>query len=178
MNRITLQANGILSADSKPVGTQPLRYLGCRLDLDAACTLRSYFHLLNTYAPLTQMGDFYQVLLDQYARCPDRDCRWTDYSGLEFAKVVEMIGFPDAPRLELYNALRGVKGERTEEIRNLPLEVLMDMPLRLGRLKHVIFGDRVDTFTFDTIYTLFEFIDGIAWDLSFHGVPPECQLRS
>ncbi len=178
MNRVTLQADGNLIVDAGKVAEQPLRYLGYQLHLEADCTLRSYFHLLNAHAALTHLGDFFTILLEQYGRCPQQDCRWPDFSCLEFAKVVEMIGFPGDPRLEVYNALHGVKGDKTEEIRALPLEVLMDMPMRLGRLKHVIFGDSVDTFMFDTVYTLFEFIDGIAWELSFHGTPPECQIRS
>lgn len=178
MNRVTLQADGHLVVDERPVAAKPMRYLGYQLQVDADCTLRSYFHLLKTYEPLNQLGDFFQILLEQYGRCPQQGCLWPDYSCLEFAKVVEMIGFPGDPRLEIYNALRGVKGQETEEIRALPLEVLADMPIRLGRLKHVVFGDRVDTFTFDTVYTLFEFIDGVAWELSFHGTPPECQIRS
>ena len=50
------------------------------------------------------------------------------------------------------------------------------MPLKLGMLKHIIFGDKVDVFEFDTVFSLFEFIDGIVWELSFHGTPKECAL--
>ena len=51
------------------------------------------------------------------------------------------------------------------------------MSLKLGRLKHVVFGDKVDIFEFDTVFTLFEFIDGITWELSFHVTPEQCELR-
>ena len=47
----------------------------------------------------------------------------------------------------------------------------------LARLKHIVFGDKVDIFEFDTVFTLFEFIEGIAWELSFHVAPTECALR-
>ncbi len=47
----------------------------------------------------------------------------------------------------------------------------------VGYLKHVIFGDKVDVFEFDTFYNFFEFIDGIAWELSFHGAPAKCEIR-
>jgi hypothetical protein len=50
------------------------------------------------------------------------------------------------------------------------------MPVALGKLRHVIFGDRADRFEFDTVYTLFEFIDGIAWALSFHNAPEQCGI--
>jgi hypothetical protein len=178
MNSVTLRANGTLAAGSKPVTENPLMHLGHQLQLDPDCTLRSYFHLLDAYEPLTRLGDFFTILRRQYDQCPGSGCLWPEYSCLEFAKVVEMVGFPGDPRLDIYNAFQGRKGDTLEEIRSLPLAVLVDMPIRLGRLRHVIFGDSVDTFEFDTIYTLFEFIDGVAWELSFHGAPPECQIRS
>lgn len=178
MNQVTLRPNGLMEVGAKPVTNQPLLYLGYQLQLAPECTLRSYFQMIDTYAPFSQLGDFFQILREQYARCPAQGCQWPDYDCLEFAKIVEMIGYPGEPRLEIYNAFQGVKGAEAEEIRTLPLEVLLDMPVRLGNLKHKVFGDQVDTFEFETVYSLFEFIDGIAWELSFHGVPPECQLRS
>lgn len=178
MNQIMLKPDGVLEVDGKPIASAPLSYLGFGLRLADTCTLRSYFRMLETYAPFNDLGDFFDVLLRQYGGCPAEGCTWPDFSCLEFAKTVEMIGFPGKPRLEIYNSLHGVVGNATAEIRTLPLEVLVDMPLRMGRLKHVVFGDSVDTFEFETIYTLFEFIDSVAWELSFHGVPPECQIRS
>jgi hypothetical protein len=87
-----------------------------------------------------------------------------------------MIGVPKK-RLEIYSAIRGMHKSDSVEIRSLQLTSLLDMPLKLGRLKHVVFGDRVDIFEFDTVFTLFEFIDGITWELSFHVIPEQCELR-
>jgi hypothetical protein len=178
MNQATLKPNGVLEVDSRSVTSEPLMYLGHALHLDPDCTLRSYFHMLRTYVPFIQLGDFFDVLHRQYAKCPDSGCQWPEFEYLVFSKTVEMTGYPGEPRLDIYNALRGVNAETTEEIRSLPLEVLLDVSMRMGQLKHVIFGDTVDTFEFDTVYTLFEFIDSVAWELSFHGAPPECQIRS
>jgi hypothetical protein len=178
MNQVTLKADGMLAAGEMMVGAQPLLYLGYQVHLAPDCTLRSYFRMLEAYAPFAQLGDLVQVVRQQYDHCPAQGCLWPEYQCLEFFKTVEMIGYPGQPRLEIYNAFHGIKDAATEEIRALPLAVLLDMPIRLGKLKHVVFGDTVDIFTFDTGYTLFEFIDSIAWELSFHGAPPECQLRS
>ena len=95
---------------------------------------------------------------------------------LEFSKTVEMIGVPDK-RLEIYSSLIGLHASEASEIKSMQLAHLLDLPLKLGRLKHIVFGDRVDIFEFDTVYTLFEFIDGIAWELSFHVTPEQCELR-
>jgi hypothetical protein len=87
-----------------------------------------------------------------------------------------MIGFPEK-RLEIYTTFSGVYANEAYEIRSLQLDSLLDLPVKLGRLKHVIFGDPVDIFEFDTVFTLFEFIDGIAWELSFHVIPSQCEIR-
>ena len=54
---------------------------------------------------------------------------------------------------------------------------ILDMPVRLGRLRHIVFGDKVDIFEFDTVFTLFEFIEGIAWELGFQVGSTQCALR-
>ncbi len=87
-----------------------------------------------------------------------------------------MIGFPGEPRLEIYHSLCGVRGAENLEIKSFHLESLLDMPLKLGVLKHIVFGDKVDMFEFDTVFNLFEFIEGIIWELSFQGTPKECAL--
>ena len=70
-----------------------------------------------------------------------------------------------------------MNGGETFEIKSIQLPNLLDLPLKLGKLKHIVFGDRVDIFEFDTVFTLFEFIDGVAWELSFHGTPDQCAIR-
>jgi hypothetical protein len=178
MNQVTLKADGSMQVMQRTVSNQPLLYLGYKLRLAPDFTLRSFFKLIDAYALFGQLGDLFQELRQKYAKCPAQGCLWPDYTHLEFSKVVEMIGYPGEPKLEIYNHFHGVNGSRSEEIRALPLEVLLDMPVVLGNLKHVVFGDHVDTFEFETVYNLFEFIDSIAWELSFHGTPPECQIRS
>ena len=107
--------------------------------------------------------------------CPEQGCDSEFIDHLEFSKTVEMIGFPEK-RLEIYSSIRGITRNEATEIRSLQLASLLDMHLKLGKLKHVVFGDRVDIFEFDTVFTLFEFIDGITWELSFHVTPEKCEL--
>jgi hypothetical protein len=35
----------------------------------------------------------------------------------------------------------------------------------------------MDAFEFDTVFTLFELIDAIVWELSFHGSLQACDIR-
>lgn len=176
MNRVCLLPDGQLAAEDRRVIGHPLACLGHQVQLDDDCTLRSYFKMLANYEQLTQLGEFYIPLLELYGNCPEQGCLWPELDRLELAKTVEMVGYPGTPKLEIYNTFHGVGPDGGSEIRSLALEFLLDMPLRLGRLKHVIFGDKVDTFDFDTGYSLFEFIDSIAWELSFHGTPAQCKI--
>jgi hypothetical protein len=177
MNAATLHSDGSILAGSLSVKDEVLACLACQIELENGYRLRSFFSMLERYPLLAKTNTFCQDLLEQARNCPADGCEWPGFSALEFSKTVEMIGFPGKPRLEIYNVFRGVQGDETEEIRSLRLESLLDMPIRLGNLRHVIFGDKVDVFEFETVYTLFEFIDGIVWELSFHGSPRECQLR-
>lgn len=176
MNRITLHADGQLMTEDQRAVRHPLACLGYQTELADDCTLRSYFLMLDRHTVLTQLGDFYTPLMDQYRACPAEGCLWQDFECLQLAKTVEMVGFPGKPSLDIYNVFHGVGPDKSEEIRSLNLVYLLDMPLKLGRLNHVVFGDKVDTFDFETRYTFFEFIDSIAWELSFHGTPAQCNI--
>ena len=176
MNAVTLKRDGAINRNRKTVRTDALDILSCRIVLEEVYTLRSFFKMLNKYTLLEKLNAFFPSYIEQYDSCPKRGCNAGVLDYLEFGKTVEMIGVPDR-RLEIYNSLSGVRASETTEIKSIQLAGLLDIPLRLGPLKHVIFGDRVDIFEFDTVYTLFEFIDGMGWQLGFHATPEQCELR-
>ncbi len=153
-----------------------LDLLSCQIALEEQYSLRSFFKMLNKYALFAKLNAFFPSYTEQVQSCPEQGCDAGFLDYLEFGKTVEMIGVPDK-RLEIYNSLFGVYAGQTSEIKSMQLASLLDVPLKLGRLKHVVFGERVDIFEFYTVYTLFEFIDGIAWQLSFHATPEHCELR-
>jgi hypothetical protein len=176
MNAVTLKKDGAINLNGKTVATDALELLSFQIALEAAYTLRSFFKMLDKFTLFTKLNAFFPSCIEQYHSClvQGGDAGLLDY--LEFGKTVEMIGVPDR-RLEIYTSLFGVHAGETAEIKSMQLASLLDVPLKLGRLKHIVFGDRVDIFEFDTVYTLFEFIDGIAWQLGFHATPEQCELR-
>jgi len=176
MKAVTLKRNGSIDFNGRRVGTDILGFLSSQIELEQGYTLRSFFQMLDQYKLLIDLNDFLSSYTEQYRNCPPEGCAAGANDYLEFSKTVEMIGFPEK-RLEIYNTFSGVYENEGFEIRSLQLESLLDLPVKLGRLKHVIFGDSVDIFEFDTVFTLFEFIDGIAWELSFHVTPAQCELR-
>jgi hypothetical protein len=176
MNAVTLKTDGTINLDGKTVTAEALDLLSCQIALEDVYTLRSFFKMLNKYTLFAKLNAFFPSYIDQYESCSEQGCDAGLLEYLEFGKTVEMIGVPDK-RLEIYNALVGVRASETSEIKSLQLDSLLDLPLKLGRLKHIVFGDRVDIFEFDTVYTLFELIDGICWELSFHATPEQCELR-
>lgn len=177
MNTIAIEPEGkLLDEKGKPID-EPLRYLSFQVRLRDGVTLRSFFRMVSRHPILAQLNNFFPMHLEQYGKCPDAGCTGSGYDRLEFGKTVEMIGYPGEPKLEIYHSLKGVVGSETEEIRSSQLDGLLDLPLTLGKLKHIVFGDTVDAFEYDTVFNFFEFIDGIAWELSFHGRPQACELR-
>ena len=176
MNTVSLKPDGAIILSGQTVDTVRLDLLGYQITLAEVYSLRSFFKMLDRYALYARISAFFPMYADQVQNCPAHGCDSGVFDYLEFGKTVEMIGVPDK-RLEIYNSLSGVYGGETSEIKSMQLAGLLDVPLKLGKLKHIVFGDRVDIFEFDTVYTLFEFIDGIAWQLSFHATPEHCELR-
>jgi len=177
MNTVTLARDGSIVSSGKTADTEPLVLLSCQVNLEDDYILRSYFRMLERYSSLAKLNAFFPSYMEQYLACPADNCVFAGIDRLELSKTVEMIGFPGKPRLEIYNSFHGVRGEEKCEIRALQIDSLLDMPVKLGKLRHIVFGDKVDIFEFSTVFTLFEFIESIAWELSFHISPPECALR-
>ena len=176
MYTLTLKKDGAIYHRQRAVNSEVLQYLSYQIGLEETYTLRSFFVMLEKYVQLGKLNSFLPTCIEQYLQCPAQGCDSDAIDHLEFAKTVEMVGFPEK-RLEIYSSIHGIRDNDAVEIRSLQLTSLLDMPLRLGRLKHVVFGDKVDIFEFDTVFTLFEFIDGITWELSFHVTPEQCELR-
>jgi hypothetical protein len=178
LNTVILNAGGSIFAGKEGIAeSRPIRRLACRIDLAEGFLLRSFFRMMDVYPVLVDLNPFLPELIRRYRECPADDCNGGFFDFLEFGKTVEMIGFPGEPRLEIYPVFQGRSGDETVEIKSFEMDLLLDVPVQLGKLQHVIFGDRTDRFEFETVYTLFEFIDGIAWALSFHNAPAQCGIR-
>lgn len=177
MNEVLLERGGAIVHKGRVVENNPLPHLGAKVELQTGFTLRSFFELLVRYPILCDLNSFLGSYPGQYRGSPGGGAAVEGLDALEFGKTVEMIGFPGKPRLEIYTSLYGRQGESQRDIRPFPIEGILDVPLRFAKLKHIIFGDKADIFEFETVITLFEFLDGIAWALSFQSTPPQCGLR-
>lgn len=182
MDEVILGIDGTLLDNHGAPIEDPLGALGARLVLAEGTSLRSFLRLLVAQPVLQRLSDFAPDFAAQYASWPGADCWPAGLVRLEFSRVVELIGHPGPPRLEIYHVLRGIVpggdgGEEDMEIKGWQVEMLLDVPLALGRLRHVVFGDRVEEFRFETVTNLFDFFEGVLWQLAFHGTPRECALR-
>lgn len=177
MNEVILSPEGILIEHQGARVADPLRALGARVSLSEGYCLRSFMRMLVAYPVLTRLSDFAPEFVAQFDSWPQGGCHPAGIERLELSRVVEIIGHPE-PRLEIYHVLRGCLGDGEDvEIKSWQVEMLLDVPLTLGPLKHVVFGDRVAEFSFETVCNLFEFYEGVLWQLAFHGTPRECALR-
>ncbi len=176
MNQVTLDTDGRLYFGEDPIPSDALRYLGVEVRLAPSCTLRSFFQCLSFYPGLKGLNPFLDSFYKYVSECPTEGCRCEGVDQLVLSRTVEIIGHPTPPRMELSVSLGGFRGSAPCDIRMFWLENLLDMPLKLGRLKHVVFGDKINSMQFDTVFTLFELIDGICWQLSFHNLPRVCRV--
>lgn len=176
MNRILLKPDGSIVFDRRIVNAFRLSILGLQVELGKGYTLRSFFKMLKKHPLLENLNDFLPACRHLCDASPEEGCRHDAIEHLEFCKTIEMAGFPSR-RMEIYTSLKGIEKETVFEIGSLGLELLLDVPVRLGSLKHVVFGDRADVFEFETVYTLFEFVDGVAWNLGFQEAFRPCEIR-
>ncbi len=182
MNDVILGTDGSLQDHHGARIEDPLRALGARVSLSPGYTLRSFMRMLVDHPVLARLSEFAPEFAAKSGSWPKADCWPAGLEQLEFSRVVEMIGHPGPARLEIYHTLRGrlssgEGGGEDVEIKGWQVEMLLDVPLVLGQLRHVVFGDRVTEFSFETVCNLFEFFEGVLWQLAFHGTPRECALR-
>lgn len=178
MDEVILNAEGMLLDQGGAEEFDALHALGARVALAPGYCLRSFMRMLGRHPVLLRLNDFAPEFAAQAGSWPTSGCHPAGLERLELCRVVELIGHPGPPKLEIYHTLRGaIAGGQDMEIKGYQVEMLLDVPLVLGQLRHVVFGDRVQEFSFETVCNLFEFFEGVIWQLAFHGTPRECALR-
>lgn len=165
-----------MKRDQPPSG-DPLSWLSQLVALEQGFTLASFFSMIKFYPIFFQLSPVLEPLVDMAEAAGSGFPKAEDIDGLVFYKTVAMKGFPGRPGIEIYNTLKGVKGEKILGLKFFQVQSLLEHEVCLGELKHVIFGDSQDVFTCDTHYSLFELIDGVAWEMSFNFNPLQCSIR-
>ncbi len=161
----------------KPFVGNPLALLSHLVELADGFRLCSFFSMVQTHTNLIQLSELLDPLLTMAEEAGKGYPKAREIDGLIFYKTVTMKGFPGKPGVEIYNSLKGVKGEKILGLKFFQMAGLLEHDLRLGELKHIIFGDGQDMFTYDTHYSLFELIEGVTWEMSFNFNPLQCSIR-
>ncbi len=177
MNTATLARNGMILTEHESEAVEPLAHLASKVTLEKGYTLRSFLDMVRRYPVLKTLSIYIPNLQDECSQLPDSGCRSDGLTHMELIKRVEMIGFPGDPRLNILCTLHGKYNDQEQELRLFQLSSLLDMPIKLGMLTHKVFGDSVSIMEFDTDYSLFEFIEGIAWEFGFQRFPEHCSIR-
>jgi len=174
---LRLTAEGVLTTQTGDhLNSDPLAFLGSRLTLDPDCTLRSFFRCIEAYPDLARLSPFFSSCLEEAARWPSEGCTTPRLRHLELMKRVELIGAPGERSLQIYCLFYAAGEEEAHDVKELAYGEILDQPLRLGPLRHVVLGDTLDSLDFATSYILFEAVDTIIWHLSFQGTPDKCSL--
>jgi hypothetical protein len=200
METVKLSCDGRLLLPDGATAADPLRVLSSVLSLEDGCALRSFFLLLRRYPELLKLSGFLPAALADAEECPKSGCLNDEIALLAVGKTMELIGFPGKPRAEQYLWLRGLAAkfagqqegsvekrgqcalslaelmEADRELRFVPLRMLLDTPLFLTGLRHVVLGDVNRNLFCETRFTLFEVVDGLAWELGFQGGSQQCSI--
>jgi len=177
MEQIFLHKNGMITKKGKKPRLSVLKLLGNTVEMDKAFTMDSFFKMVGLYPDLKNISEILEPLLEIILKNSGSGCKAAELESLLFYKTIEIKGFPGSPSLNFYTTLKGVANKEIIDLKFFHLENLLNHQLKLGKLKHVVFGDREDVFQYETFYTLFELVEGIAWELSFNFNPLECSIR-
>ncbi|MFO7964996.1 MAG: hypothetical protein R6U50_13825 [Desulfobacterales bacterium] len=177
MNVVTLETSGSLYCGKSAV-EDPLACLGHRVFLTPGYLLRSFFMVFERYPVLKRLNPLF--------RGRGTEPVWQDsgieahsaaLSCLELTKTVELVGFPGPPKIDLYVTLQGMQETTPVDIKGYGTAELIDVPIRLGKIKHIVFGDTVDRLECDAVFSLFEILDGILWELGFCAESRTCDIE-
>ncbi|HCY83658.1 MAG TPA: hypothetical protein DHV36_00820 [Desulfobacteraceae bacterium] len=177
MDKIRVSTDGRIIKRGKPFSGNPLSLLAHMVDLEPGFTLNSFFSMVAQNAVFTELSALVQPLSAMAAKAGKGYPKAHEIDGLVFYKTIAMKGFPGKPGVDIYNSLKGVKADETIGLKFFQMESLLEHDFCLGELKHIIFGDSQDMFTYDTHYSLFELIEGVTWELSFNFNPLQCSIR-
>lgn len=177
MEKIYLTKDGIILKKDKPVTDNVLPLLSNTIELEPGFTLASFFAIIDKYKSFVKMSELLETFLTMAKASRGQFPKTPEIEGLVFYKTISIKGFPGKPGIQIYNSLKGIKNKRTKSLKFFQMESLLEHELILGDLKHIVFGDGQDMFTYETFYTLFEFIEGITWEMSFNFNPLQCSIR-
>jgi len=177
MEKISLTKEGLILKKNIPVTGNVFSLLSHTIVLAPGFTLASFFSMVSKYPDLIKMSELLDTFLTMAAAGNGQFPQTREIEGLVFYKTIAMKGFPGKPGIQIYNCLKGIKDNQTKALKFFQMESLLEHELILGDLKHVIFGDGQDMFTYETCYSLFELIEGITWEMSFNFNPLQCSIR-
>lgn len=167
---------GLVPRGGNPKG-DALGFLSHTVSLEQGVTLASFFELVVRYPSLKPISPFLDTFVAMAENTRDTLEKTSEIEHLVFYKTIAMKGFPGKPGVDIFNSLKGSKKDGRVALKFFHLETLLNHNIVLGDLKHVIFGDTQETFTYTTTYSLFELIEGITWELSFNFNPLHCAIR-
>ncbi len=177
MENVVLHKNGVLTKKDKEITGSVLCVLANSIKVQEGVTLASFFMMIKKYPELKNISNILDALLEIVLKNNTGVDKTEELELLIFYKTIEIKGFPGKPSLTFYNNLKGVLNKKNIDLKFFHLESLLDHNLTLGDLKHVVFGDNENVFQYKTFYTLFELVEGIAWELSFNFNPLQCSIR-
>ena len=162
-----------------------LAYLMETVELAEGFTVRDYFKIVEKHEMLHLLDHYFEPFLEEVRKCPAEGCTDSDHVAIEFRKYVSADFGDDAHISMDYSLICKTPDEHTTPDENgythygisfVPMSKLLDVPITFGKLGiHRISNKKAEEFSYEfiTYYSLWDFIRGFIWEISFYGVPEE-----
>lgn len=177
MERVTATASGVLVCGGQRAPAHVLRLLGRPVDFENGVSLSSIAALFHTYPQFHDLSPFVSSFVKTFSDEMSSQPPASFDHILELFRTIDMQGYPGTPRVQIFLSLKVHDGSAYHPLDLFSPDALQSMPLCLGKLRHTVFGDTLDTELFDTDYTLFDVLDSLLWELSFYTDKTQCGLR-
>ena len=168
---------------NKLVKTTLLPYLSRYIELEDGYTLRSYFKTIIKYQELQFLDVFFESFIEEFKSCKKSKCVCSNIECIEIKKEVGTSKESYGDELTECCILHGKAIDSKEAggdyyaIEMTPLKELLDLPIKIApTLFYSVDNTKHPYKQFNKEYpdhnlTLYEFITGIIFELSFHGTP-------
>jgi len=135
MKTISINKNGYIIKNNKPVEGDVLRLMGNSIALEKDTTLGSFFMMLEKYPQFLVISEVLPSLLQIATTEYVAEFKADEIDRLVFHKTIEIKGFPGEPSLNFYNSLKGICNKKYTNLKFFHLETLLDHQLVLGNLR-------------------------------------------
>ena len=196
--RLILNKDGSILYHSDQTGeTSPilkvdgiLQTLGLAIELEKGYTIRSLFMMLQVYTILRSIVPvgWIEPYMEEYDKQPKNGCVNDSFTHIYINDFINIEVYSDEAGGEVLDKFVRVSGFDEEDpdgmryaLDYMGIKQLLDLPIVLDEIKMYLHDfteeDNNVLATYEASYTMFDYVHGLIFELSYHGSPAETKQR-